>query len=76
MEQAVLPQKEVADFLAKHFVTVVLDIDDDMLPEGYGYFAVPTFYVVDANGTKLDRAVGGADAPTFLRFLKRFVPGS
>ena len=73
MEQAVLPQKDVADLLAKHFVTVILDIDDHMLPEGFGYFAVPTFYVIDAKGKKLDRAVGGADAETFLAFLRKFV---
>ncbi len=73
MEQAVLPQKDVADLLAKHFVTVILDIDDDMLPEGFGYFAVPTFYVIDAKGNKLDRAVGGADVQTFLEFLQKFI---
>ena len=59
--------------LEKHFVTVILDIDDHMLPEGFGYFAVPTFYVIDAKGKKLDRAVGGADAETFLEFLGQFV---
>ena len=73
MEQVVLPQKDVADMLEKHFVTVILDIDDHMLPEGFGYFAVPTFYVIDTKGKKLDRAVGGADAETFLEFLEKFV---
>ena len=73
MEQAVLPQKDVANLLKKHFITVVLDIDDHMLPEGFGYFAVPTFYVIDSEGKKLDRAVGGANAQEFLSFLKKFV---
>lgn len=73
MEQAVLPQKDVANLLKKHFVLVVLDIDDNMLPEGFGYFAVPTFYVVDEHGKKLDRAVGGVGAEEFLSYLKRFV---
>ncbi len=73
MEQAVLPQKDVADLLAKHFVTVILDIDDHMLPEGFGYFAVPTFYVIDSEGKKLDRAVGGANTEVFLEFLRKFV---
>jgi len=54
-------------------VTVVLDIDDDMLPEGFGYFAVPTFYIIDAKGKKLDRAVGGAGAGEFLEYLQNFV---
>jgi thioredoxin-related protein len=73
MEQAVLPQKDVANLLKKHFALVVLDIDDNMLPEGFGYFAVPTFYVVDEHGKKLDRAVGGVGAEEFLSYLKRFV---
>jgi len=73
MEQAVLPQKDVANLLDKHFVTVILDIDDHMLPEGFGYFAVPTFYVIDKNGKKIDRAVGGATAEEFLGYLKNFV---
>jgi len=73
MEQAVLPQKDVANLIKKHFVLVVLDIDDDMLPEGFGYFAVPTFYIVDEHGKKLDRAVGGATTEEFLGYLKNFV---
>lgn len=73
MERSVLPQKDVANLLRKHFVTVVLDIDDDMLPEGFGYFAVPTFYIIDAKGKKLDRAVGGAGAGEFLEYLQNFV---
>ncbi len=73
MEQDVLPQKDVADLLKKHYVLVVLDIDDDMIPEGFGYFAVPTFYVVDSTGKKIDRAVGGVDAKEFLQYLKQFV---
>ncbi len=73
MEQDVLPQKDVANLLKKHFVLVVLDIDNDMLPEGFGYFAVPTFYVVDEQGKKLDRAVGGVGAKEFLEYLQNFV---
>nr|WP_042203639.1 hypothetical protein [Nitratifractor salsuginis] len=73
MEQAVLPQRDVANLLKKHFVLVVLDIDDDMLPEGFGYFAVPTFYVLDEHGKKLDRAVGGVGAEEFLDYLENFV---
>ena len=73
MEQAVLPQKDVAKLLSKHYVTVVLDIDDDMLPEGFGYYAVPTFFVIDSHGKLLDKAVGGADAETFRQYLENFV---
>jgi hypothetical protein len=46
-----------------------------MLPEGFGYFAVPTFFVVTEKGRLLDRAVGGIDATGFLEYLEGFVPG-
>ncbi|WP_457606005.1 hypothetical protein [Nitratifractor sp.] len=52
---------------------MVLDIDDHMLPEGFEYYAVPTFFIVDSHGKLLDRAVGGIDARGFLGYLQRFV---
>ena len=55
---------------------MILDIDDDMLPEGFEYFAVPTFFIADEHGKLLDRAVGGIDTPGFLNYLKRFVSPS
>ena len=73
MEQAVLPQKDVANLLSTHFVTVILDIDEHMLPEGFGYYAVPTFFVIDTKGKLLDKAVGGANAREFLEYLQKFV---
>ncbi|WP_292662806.1 hypothetical protein [Nitratifractor sp.] len=73
MEQAVLPQKDVAKLLSDHFVTVILDIDNDMLPEGFGYYAVPTFFVINPKGKLLDKAVGGADVETFREYLENFV---
>ena len=72
MEQAVLPQKDVANLLSTHFVTVILDIDEHMLPEGFGYYAVPTFFVIDEKGKLIDKAVGGADAKEFLGYLRKF----
>lgn len=44
-----------------------------MLPEGFGYFAVPTFYVINKSGKRLDRAVGGIGANEFLEYLKNFI---
>ena len=70
MKQDVFPQKEVAGFLSKNFIPVVLDIDDDMLPEGFVYYAVPTFFVASEKGILVERVVGGADKQQFLEYLR------
>ena len=70
MKQDVFTQKKVASYLSKHFVPVMLDIDSDMLPEGFGFFAVPTFFVVSEKGKQIDKVVGGANAQGFLEYLK------
>ena len=73
MKQDVFTQKKVADFLTTHFTPVMLDIDDDMLPEGFGFFAVPTFYIINEKGKLINRAVGGADSKQFLEYLEMYV---
>lgn len=73
MKQDVFTQKKVSSFLSKNFTTVILDIDNDMLPEGFGYYAVPTFYVVDSKGKKLNKVVGGAGADAFIEYFEKFI---
>ena len=70
MKQVVFPQKKVISFLSSHFVPVVLDIEDDTLPEGFGYIGVPTFYIISENGKKIGMMLGGADAKRFVEKLK------
>jgi thioredoxin-related protein len=70
MKQVVFPQKKVATFLSSHFVPVVLDIEDDALPEGFGYIGVPTFYIISEKGKKLGMMLGGASADRFIKKLK------
>lgn len=70
MKQDVFPQKEVTGFLSKHFIPVILDIDEDMLPEGFEYYAVPTFFVVSEKGKLIERVVGGANKVQFLEYLR------
>ncbi len=72
MKQDVFTQKKVASFLSKHFIPVMLDIDNDMLPEGFSFFAVPTFYVVSEDGKLINRVVGGANAKQFIEYLKLY----
>jgi len=74
MKRSVFTQKKVTSFLSTHFVPVVLDIDDDMLPEGFSFFAVPTFYIINEKGKLVDRVVGGANSTQFLEYLKTYVP--
>jgi len=70
MKQDVFTQKKVASYLSENFIFVILDIDNDMLPEGFSFYAVPTFFVVDEKGKQLDRVVGGADATQFFEYIK------
>ena len=72
MKQDVFTQKKVASYLSENFVFVILDIDNDMLPEGFSYYAVPTFFVVDEKGKQLDRVVGGATASQLLDYLQKY----
>jgi len=71
MKQDVFIQKSVASYLAKNFVPVMLDVEDDILPEGFSYYAVPTFFIVSPEGKSLERVVGGTDAKHFLEYLKK-----
>jgi thioredoxin-related protein len=71
MKQDVFTQKSVASYLSKNFVPVMLDIHDDMLPEGFSYYAVPTFFIVSPEGKLIERVVGGAKAKDFLDYLKK-----
>jgi len=70
MKQVVFPQKKVISFLSSHFVPVVLDIEDDILPKGFGYIGVPTFYIISENGKKMGMMLGGMNAKRFVEKLK------
>jgi len=72
MKQDVFTQKNIASYLSKNFIPVVLDIDSDNLPKGFDYYAVPTFYVVGEDGKIINRIVGGANAKQFLEYLKTY----
>ncbi len=70
MKQVVFPQKKVADFLSSHFVLLMLDIEDNVLPKGFGYIGVPTFFIISENGKKIGIVLGGNDAKRFIKVLK------
>jgi len=69
MKQVVFPQKKVTAFLSSHFVFVALDISDDILPKGFGYIGVPTFYIISEQGKKIGMFLGGMSAKRFLTNL-------
>ena len=70
MKQVVFPQKKVISFLSSHFVPVVLDIQTDKLPKGFGYIGVPTFYIISSKGKKIGMILGGSSAERFIAKLK------
>ncbi len=71
MKQVVFPQKKVTNFLSSHFVPLVLDIEDSVLPKGFSYIGVPTFFIVNKNGKKINTILGGNDAKRFIEVLTK-----
>ncbi len=67
MKQVVFPQKKVVSMLKKNFVPIVLDVKDDVLPKGFDFIGVPTFYVIDENGKKIGVVLGGMSEEKFLK---------
>ncbi|WP_148154634.1 thioredoxin family protein [Sulfurovum sp. NBC37-1] len=70
MKEVVFKNKEVAEYIQKHFIVLSLDIQKDTLPEGFKYIGIPTFFFIDENATEKDRIVGGDKADKFLKNLK------
>jgi Thioredoxin-like len=74
MERETFPQPEVREALAKLAIARI-DIDSaanvEVCRRWHGHEGVPTFVLIDAEGTELHRWVGSSDAKGFLDGLKK-----
>jgi len=70
MKDVVLKDKEVLDYIQKHFIVLTLDIQKDKLPEGFDYIGIPTFFFIDKNATERHKIIGGNKEGKFLKQLK------
>lgn len=70
MKEIVFKEKEVSEYIERHFVVLSLDIQKDDLPKGFDYIGIPTFFIIDKAGKEKNRIVGGDKAAKFLKKLK------
>jgi thioredoxin-related protein len=79
MDEEVMSDAEVAQFISENFVPVKINSD---LPENRGLLMLyqitghPSFVILDKNGRFLGKGVGYMPKDVFLQFLKRYVSGS
>lgn len=71
MKDVVFKNQEVSDYLQSHFIVLNLDTQKDPLPKGFDYIGIPTFFLLDNNGTEKSRIIGGSKAAKFLKRLKQ-----
>ena len=70
MKEVVLKDKEVANYIQKRYIVLLLDIQKDKLPKKYKYIGIPTFFFIDKNGKEKNKIIGGDKASKFLKKLK------
>ncbi len=73
MKADVFPDKEVSEYVNKHFVAIEQDIEMDG-HDGYDVFGTPTFYFLDSSAKKtLEVKVGGSNVMGMMKKLKSVV---
>ena len=70
MKDVVFKDRKIAEYIEKHFVVLVLDIDKDTLPKQFHFIGIPTFFFVNGEGKETDKIIGGSKADIFLQKLK------
>lgn len=71
MKDVALKNKDVSEYIQKHFIAVEVDIQQDFIPEGLSYFGTPTFHFLDKNEKKLDRINGGKNSKSFMEYIQK-----
>ncbi|RRS30173.1 MAG: hypothetical protein P794_08125 [Epsilonproteobacteria bacterium (ex Lamellibrachia satsuma)] len=70
MKEVVFKNKEVADYIQKHFIVLSLDIQKDTLPKGFDYIGIPTFFFIGEDAKEKNKIIGGDKPDKFLKSLK------
>ena len=69
MKQKVFQEANVQAYMDRYFVVLEKDIDHDDLPEGFGYFGIPTMFFIDREGRQIAKVIGSSRADAFLQKL-------
>jgi len=73
MKDIVFENDDISALLAKKFISVHVDIQQDFIPSGLTYIGTPTFYFLDKDEKKLERIDGGKNAKSFMDLLKKVI---
>ena len=70
MKEVVFKNKEVSEYIQKHFIVPSLDVQKDTLPDGFNFPGIPAFFFLDENAKEKNKIIGGDKADKFLKSLK------
>lgn len=70
MKDIVFEEDSVTEEMKMGFIPVYIDIHNDFVPSGLGYIGTPTFHFLDADGKKVGRLDGGANAVEFTAKIR------
>ena len=70
MKEVVFKNKEVSEYIQKHFIVLSLDVQKDTLPDGFNFPGIPAFFFLDENAKEENKIIGGDKANKFLKSLK------
>ena len=70
MKEVAFKDRELADYIQKHFIVLSLDIQKDELPDGFDFPGIPAFFFIDENAKEKHKIIGGDKADKFLKSLK------
>ena len=70
MKDVVFKDEEVLKYIQEHYVVLALDIQKDILPKGFDYIGIPTFFFLNKDAKEKNQIIGGSKAKLFLQKLK------
>jgi len=73
MKEKVFTDEAVAAYMQKHFAVLYKDIHTDELPDGFGYYGIPTMFIIDKEGRLIKKIIGSSRAKPFLERLHAII---
>lgn len=70
MEDIVFNDKKVIAEIEENFIPVLIDINNDFIPDGLPYIGTPTFHFMNQYEIKKGRIDGGANVKDFMQELE------
>jgi thioredoxin-related protein len=71
MKEVIFKDEKVKKALEKYNLVEIDITKKDLVPKGYKYIGVPTFFFLDKNGTIISQKDGGAREKEFIKMLQK-----